>query len=213
MKTVGEILKKARIEKNLDYESIEKKTRIRKKFLEALEKNDWEKFHSTTYIKGFIRNYSNFLGLKPEEMVAVFRRQYTDDEKTSVLPSNMAEPLAEPLLRITPQKIAILSTFLIIFLFVGYLFSQYRSFSGQPALTVSTPREGEVFNKNNILVSGTTDKNAEVFINNQKVDVDGSGNFKQELSVNAGVNTLLIESQSKLGKKTKITRTIQVESY
>ncbi len=212
MKTVGEILRKARQEKNLDFETIERRTKIRKKYLEALEKNDWGKLHSPTYIKGFLRNYSNFLGLKAEEMVAIFRRQYTEVEKSKVLPDNMAEPLEEPLLRITPQKIVFLATFIFLFLFVFYLVSQYRAFTGAPELSVISPKEGEVFNKNTITISGITDKDAQLFINNQKVEVDDKGAFKQDIVVNPGVNTLSIESQSKLGKKTKVTRTIQIEN-
>jgi len=41
MRTVGEILKKARQEKNLTLDEIEKSLRIRKKFLMALEENAW----------------------------------------------------------------------------------------------------------------------------------------------------------------------------
>lgn len=213
MKTVGEILKRARTEKNLEFEAIEKKTRIRKKFLDALEKNDWSLFHSQTYIKGFIRNYSNFLGLKPEEMVAVFRRQYTDVERTQVLPNHVEEPLNEPLFRITPQKAIVAFSFFFIFLFISYLFIQWRSFTGMPLLSVVSPKEGEVFTKNIVVVSGSTDKDAQLFINNQRVDISEDGSFKQEVSLKGGMNVLDIESQSKLGKRSKVSRTIQVESY
>lgn len=212
MKTVGEILKKARQEKHIDFETIERKTRIRKKFLEALENNDWSKLHSPTYIKGFLKNYSNFLGLKADEMIAVFRRQYTEDEKTKESHGNLSEPLSEPLFRITPQKIIIAATFLFLLLFAGYLISAYRSFTGSPYLSVNSPKEGEIFNKTDIKVSGKTDKDAQLFINNQRVDIDSDGIFNQDLVLNPGINTILIESQSRQGKKTKITRTIQIES-
>ena len=52
MLTVGEILIKARSEKKLSLEEIEKKIRIRKKFLIALEDNDWDRLPSLPYIKG-----------------------------------------------------------------------------------------------------------------------------------------------------------------
>lgn len=212
MKTVGEILQKARIEKNLDYEAVEKKTRIRKKFLEALENNEWQKLPSPTYIKGFIRNYSNFLGLKPEEMVAIFRRQYTDEERAKINLPKLAESLQEPLIKITPQRMVYIATFLFIIIFVSYLISQYRAFTGAPVLNVQTPKEGEVFSKDTILISGNTDKDAQVYINNQKISVDEKGNFQQEVLLNSGVNKLSIEAESKLGKRTKVTRTIQIES-
>ncbi len=211
MKTVGEILKKARLEKNLDYDVVEKRTKIRKKFLAALEKNDWSSLPSPTYIKGFIRNYSRFLGLKPEEMVAIFRRHYTGEEKSKPLPDNISQPLHEPFFRITSQKIIIASTILFIILFSGYLFIQYRAFTGEPALTVITPKEGEILKSTTVSVRGETDRDATLYINNQKTSIDSSGAFHQDVILNPGINTLLIESESKLGKKSKLTRTIQIE--
>src|SRR3989344_4807382 len=194
MKTVGEILQKARTEKNLDYEAVEKKTRIRKKFLEAIEDNDWDRLPSPTYIKGFIRNYSSYLGLKGEEMVAIFRRQYTQNEQAKVIPADLAEPIGEPILKITPQRIIVLSTILFIVIFVGYLISAYRSFTGAPTLTVSTPLEGEVFNKNSVMITGSTDRDSQVYINNQRIDIDDDGNFKQEVVLDPGINSLTIEA-------------------
>ena len=52
MRTIGEILKKARIEKKYTLEEIEDQIRIRRKFLQALEDNNWLKLPSLTYIKG-----------------------------------------------------------------------------------------------------------------------------------------------------------------
>lgn len=212
MKTVGEILKRARVEKNLDYEAVEKKTRIRKKFLEALEDNDWSRLPSPNYIKGFIRNYSSYLGLKGDEMVAIFRRQYTDSENAKLSLPDLSEPLRVPLFKITPQRVVFLSTFLFIFLFIFYLFSQYLAFTGSPMLSVTAPKEGEVFTDPKVVITGTTDKDAQVFINNQKIDINDEGAFKQEIILNPGINQLTIESQSKMGKKSKVTRTIQIES-
>ena len=212
MKTVGEILQKARTEKNLEYEDVEKKTRIRKKFLEAIEENDWDKLPSPTYIKGFIRNYSSFLGLKSEEMVAIFRRQYTQNEQAKVIPADLAEPIDEPILKITPQRIVLLSTIIFIVVFIGYLISAYRSFTGAPTLTVTTPREGEVFNKNSVVITGSADRESQVYINNQRINIDDEGGFRQEVILDPGVNTLTIEAQSKIGKKATVKRTIDVQT-
>ena len=103
MLTTGEILKKARIEKGLEFDEIEKVLKIRKKFLIALEDNDWDKLPSLPYIKGFIKNYSSLLGLKPEEMVAIFRRQYQHKEKTRLLPAGLDNPSNESWILFTPK--------------------------------------------------------------------------------------------------------------
>jgi cytoskeletal protein RodZ len=210
MHTVGELLKKARIEKNLAYEEIEGKLRIRKKFLIALEENAWNKLPSLPYIKGFIRNYSSFLGLKPDEMVAIFRRQFAAQEKAGLLPDGVTHPLDEPRFHITPTYSALFLTILFSCIFLGYLYFQYTSATAAPILSISKPLEGETIPSETVTISGKTDKDAVISINNQKIALSTSGEFYTTLNLPAGINTLVIESTNKNGKKSTTTRTIQV---
>lgn len=210
MKTVGEILKKARTEKGLELDVIEKQLRIRKKFLEALEENAWERLPSLPYIKGFLRNYSLFLGLKPEEMVAIFRRQFSEQQKGRLIPEGLAHPLNEPLLKFTPQTavFGVIAVFLLFFL--GYLILQFRSYTSPPNLVINKPTQGLVLNSNKIQIEGKTDIDAVVSVNNQKIALDRDGQFTTTISLLPGVNTITIESVSKYGKKKTSTRTVEV---
>lgn len=210
MRTVGEILKKARLEKRLNFEDIEKSTKIRKKFLQALEENSWEKLPSLPYIKGFIRTYSEYLGLRSDEMVAIFRRHFRDQEKTGLLPTGLTHPLDEPVLRFTPQIGLIVIIISFIVLFFGYLFLQYQSYTNPPNLTVNKPMEGEIVKTSKIEISGKTDIDAVIAINNQKIALSTNGEFTTNLLLSPGINSIIIESTSKYGKKRTITRTIQV---
>src|SRR5258708_27634463 len=47
-------------------------TRIREKFLQALESGDYQSLPGTVYTKGFLRNYAHYLNVDPEEMVALY---------------------------------------------------------------------------------------------------------------------------------------------
>lgn len=212
MHTVGEILKKARSEKKLTLEDVEKQLKIRKKFLIALEENAWEKLPSLPYIKGFLRSYSNFLGLKSEELIAIFRREFSLNEKTGLLPDGLTHPVDEPTIKITPQiaGLSVVISFLI--LFFGYIFLQYRSFTNPPNLIVLKPAEGEIIYGDKATVSGKTDISAVISVNNQKIAVSQNGEFSTTLSLPPGTNTIFIESTSKYGKKKSITRTIQIQS-
>lgn len=212
MLTIGEILIKVRTEKKLTLEEIEKQLRIRKKFLVALEENNWDKLPSLPYIKGFLRNYSAFLGLKPEEMVAVFRRQYAQHERTKLLPEGVTNPLNEPALRLTPQAAVIVVTVFCILTFFGYLFIQYRSYTSPPNLIVSAPAEGAVISGEKITISGITDRDAVISVNNQKIALSENGEFVTDLTLAPGVNTITIDSVSKYGKKKTVTRTVQIQS-
>lgn len=62
-KTIGEILRAAREEKKLTVEQVNRETRISVQTLRSLERDDFGGFPSETYLKGFLRNYAEFLGL------------------------------------------------------------------------------------------------------------------------------------------------------
>ena len=62
MKTVGEILKETREKKSLNLCEVEKAIKIKERLLFALEKNDFAKIADATIVKGFIKNYAEFLG-------------------------------------------------------------------------------------------------------------------------------------------------------
>lgn len=105
MRTVAEILKKAREEKKLSLEEVHKITKIRLKYLEAIEKGDWKALPGIAYVRGFIKVYSDVLGLDPEKMMVLFRREYKDLEKTEVLPQSFKEDISENSFILTIKKI------------------------------------------------------------------------------------------------------------
>src|SRR3989344_3548084 len=61
MKTTGQILKETRASKKLDIVDISRITRIRPRFLEMLEEDDYGHLPNATVARGFIRKYSEFL--------------------------------------------------------------------------------------------------------------------------------------------------------
>lgn len=211
MRTIGEILKRARAEKKLTFEEIEAHLRIRKKFLMALEENSWDKLPSLPYIKGFLKNYSSFLGLKPDEMLAIFRRQFRQQERQGLLPEGVTEPLNQSFFRYTPKTISILIIVFFILFFSGYLFYQYRNITSPPPLDVISPKEGQIFSSERIAVTGITNSDAVVLINNQKIAVNDNGRFSTTLTLSPGTNIVVIESVSKYNRKSSVKRTIRIQ--
>ncbi len=60
---IGNSLREARVRQGLDYSQVELATKIRAKYIRALEEEQFEVLPSGTYIKGFMRSYAEFLGL------------------------------------------------------------------------------------------------------------------------------------------------------
>src|SRR3989338_2523254 len=105
MKTVGEILKKKRNERFLELDTVERTLKIRKKFLIALEENAWDRLPSLPYIKGFLKNYASFLGLNPDDMLAILRREFRYHENTKILPEQEDAKLTQAFVRLSPGSL------------------------------------------------------------------------------------------------------------
>lgn len=72
---IGEVLKDARTRQGLDIRTVEERTKIRTKYLRALEASDWDVLPSGAYAKGFLRTYAQLLGLDADALVDEYRRQ------------------------------------------------------------------------------------------------------------------------------------------
>lgn len=72
MESYGEILKKAREGKALDYESVYRETSISKEYLEGLENEDTAVFPGEPYLVGFLKNYADFLGIDSAHLITLY---------------------------------------------------------------------------------------------------------------------------------------------
>jgi cytoskeletal protein RodZ len=73
---IGNTLREARIRRGLTITDVGNVTKIRSKYLEALEENDFEVLPGPTVVKGFLRSYAVFLKLDPELILAEYRTHY-----------------------------------------------------------------------------------------------------------------------------------------
>lgn len=75
MSELGQRLKERREALGLTIEDVAKETRIKPRFIEALEKGDYGLLPGDIFARGFIRNYASFLGLDPEEMLKLYSEE------------------------------------------------------------------------------------------------------------------------------------------
>src|SRR6476661_5541516 len=95
--SVGEMLLNARERKGVDLFRAERDTKIRLKYLTALEDSDYDALPPLVYTKGFLRNYAIYLGLDPEDILARWRDETQAGrraERPAVTPP--PQPLASP---------------------------------------------------------------------------------------------------------------------
>lgn len=75
MPELGPTLADARIARGLTLEDCERDTRISKRYLDALEREDWKVFPAPVYSRAFLRTYAQYLSLDPRELMRMFHAQ------------------------------------------------------------------------------------------------------------------------------------------
>ncbi|MBQ3670462.1 MAG: helix-turn-helix domain-containing protein [Treponema sp.] len=84
MESYGEILKKAREEKYLDFDTISRETSITRRYIEALESEQENIFPGGTYLKGFLKSYAEYLGLDSERILQLYRSKTLQESPVPV---------------------------------------------------------------------------------------------------------------------------------
>lgn len=76
---IGEKLKKAREAKGLTLEAVEEETKIRRKYLQAMEEEQFQILPGPIYAKAFLKNYARFLNLEVNEIMEIYNRQLSEE--------------------------------------------------------------------------------------------------------------------------------------
>lgn len=87
MSDLGQLLKKARTQKGISLDELQELTKIRKRYLEAIEDGNYKILPGNFYVRAFIKSYSETVGLEPDEVLRLYR---------SVIPDTSPEPTNEP---------------------------------------------------------------------------------------------------------------------
>ena len=77
---IGSSLREARLRQNLDFPELEERTKIRPKYLRALEDERFDILPAPTYVRGFLRSYAEALGLDGQPFVDEYNSRFTVGE-------------------------------------------------------------------------------------------------------------------------------------
>jgi cytoskeleton protein RodZ len=93
---IGNSLREARLRQGLDLPRIEEATKIRGKYLRALEEERFEVLPGDTYVKGFLRTYADYLGLEGQLYLDEYNSRFTTAEEAPVAQSTAPKRRSRP---------------------------------------------------------------------------------------------------------------------
>src|SRR5918912_90680 len=86
MADIGATLREARQRQRIDISEIESETKIRAKYLRALENEEWDQLPGPTYVKSFLRTYGDYLGLDSRMLVEEYKQRFERPTPQDLLP-------------------------------------------------------------------------------------------------------------------------------
>src|SRR5436305_7981592 len=94
MPEIGATLREARMRQHIDISDIEAQTKIRAKYLRALENEEWDLLPGPTFVKSFLRTYAEALGLDARLMMEEYKLRHerlADHELLPITPGGARE--------------------------------------------------------------------------------------------------------------------------
>lgn len=210
-KTLGEKLEDVRKKANLSLDEVSKKINVQKKYLEYLEKGDYKNLPSNVYVVGYLKSYARLLELDESKVISVYKKEIGLEEKANHPNQDKKDFFHSFPIVITPRMVKIAVVSLIILSIVLYLWYQVSGLSRPPELKVFDPDQDRTVQEDLIIVLGQVDLDSTLSINDQPIHVDSSGNFKENVSLQKGLNVLRIEASNRFDKKSVIERKIMYE--
>lgn len=206
MNTVGQILKKTRVQKGISLFRLENITKIKRDFIAKIEKDDWNNLPEFPVVSGFVKNIANALDLSVDNMNATLRRDYPP-KKLRINP----KPDISNKFMWSPKLTFMIGIMILVLIVLGYLGVQYKKFTSPPDLAISSPKRNEIITENKVKVSGKTTTDAVLTINNQPITLDQDGAFATEISITKETTNLIFRAISRSGKVTEKMVNIKVE--
>ena len=220
MHKLGGVLRSAREERGVDLARVERDTKIRSRYLSALERGAYRELPGAVYTKGFLRNYGAYLGLDTEYLVDLYRLESAAAPVERPMVQTPPRPIAARRSRafvITPNALvgALLTVGVVIF--AVYLVLELVTFAGIPGLRVTVP-PGDVngWAGETYTIEGVTEPNsrvtAETASRKTEVTADASGNFQVIVALRPGSNVVTLTANDPLtGRDSEpVLRTILV---
>jgi cytoskeletal protein RodZ len=216
---LGEVLRTAREARGVDLARVERDTKIRSRYLQALEDGDYAELPGAVYTKGFLRNYGAYLGLDAEYLIDLYRLESTQPmtEKPTVPmpPRPISTRRSRPLV-VTPGVIMAALLTVGVAIFIIYIALELVTFARSPDLEITAPA-GNVngWDQLEYTIVGVTEPNSRVTVTglreNPTVTADASGNFSIVVGLVPGSNVITLEAlDPRTNRTSEETRTIVV---
>ena len=209
--SIGATLRSLRKRQGISLDTIAEQTQIQRSHLESFETDAHHLLPDPLYARHFLKQFVEAINGD----VDYFLSRYDEEcGSCSAITDELRVPRQRTKRRLllkwrTWAKIAGLAIpVLLLFIYIGF---QLHNLLAAPNLLVDTPADNIQTTVATVNVSGQTDQEVQVRVNDDPVLTDPTGRFSMDITLTRGLNLVTIEAQRKYGKTTTVRRSIFLE--
>jgi len=206
---LGARLKAARELHQINPEAAARRLNIRLEYLIAIEEDRFDHLPAGLYIKNYIKEYADLVGLPSAEV-----KKWLTENLEIINESN--DPFSQKILRrqefmVFPKLMKNLALILVFLACLLYLAFYFKKIVFAPQLIIYQPDKNLKISQNYIEIKGTTEPEAELNINGEAILNTNHGNFSTVINLKKGVNNIVITAKKKYSGEASVLRQILVE--
>ncbi len=213
-------LVEARERKGVDLLRAERETKIRARYLAALEAGDYADLPGAVYTKGFLRNYALYLGLDPEDVIRQWKRERGDLAIPAEPVLAVPRPIEAPRQGVSVSPVLVVAGLLVVLIaaFGLYIGVQLLRYAKAPTIAVTNPAQAMVTvpdGTTSYTLQGTSISGASITITDPgldqpyRVNADDAGKWTADVQLRRGRNEFDVSAVDPQTGKTSDT-TVQL---
>lgn len=204
---VGDVIRSLREENQWTRTELAHQSGVKEQYIEAFEEYRYNQLPGVVYAKNFLIQIARALRINESRLLSVFESEYSSFpfKKTFTPPNEVSMPTLW-----TPKRIRAILLFVLLFIAIGYVIIKLSGLFTPPELIILAPQDNIEITETSVVLEGKTDPGVEITINNAPIDVSDQGEFRTNVDLTLGVNTLTIVATKKFGQQTIEERNLLV---
>lgn len=209
--TLGDRFRTLRTELRYSPEEIGKTISVAPKYITAIEESRYNDLPGLVYARQFVRRYAEMLETDVEKALEIFEQEYAVVEKTGTTDRPLLTARVNTEFPWYRKHFRLLLSVVVVVAVFTYIGVQAGKNFLPPQLDITRPAHDLSTKETQITISGITDPNAEVTINDQDVQSVVNGRFTLVIDLHNGLNTIKISAVKKHSSARVVTRQVVVE--
>jgi transcriptional regulator with XRE-family HTH domain len=210
-RSIGQTLKATRESRGETLDDVERATTISKKYLTALENDQFKLLPEWVYAKNFVRTLAAHYRLDTEAIVSDLLQEMSAAEGRRGPMRHPVNFVSGRKLMVTPKIFNSAAASLAFLAVIGYFAFSINGILKPPAITIVSPKDNEVFSTRHVVLEGLTEPEVELTVNQEPVLLEADGSFKDTLNLPPGVAILRVAAKKKHSKESEVILKVIIE--